>query len=227
MQDSDHGSCNRRSVVETDPAAAAADSRQCNRLPQPLRADVGGRGRTQPGRITPASKGEPPVKKVIGASSSGGLGGILMRASSSMLPLDVMQYAMRLALEGGQWRAAASIAEKAAPYVHPKMAPRAGEAGDHELTIKIIGGLPGSTPRLPNCRQLRLVHLVGIDDSVGALRRTGSHLSQFPANEVSGPGAIGVNPAVMRVDPLDLQGRVSCRLTTLHRCNCRLSMNGN
>ena len=72
-----------------------------------------------------------------------------------------------------------------------------------------------------------LVHLVGIDDSVGALRRTGSHLSQFPANEVSGPGAIGVNPAVMRVDPLDLQGRVSCRLTRLHRCNCRLSMNGN
>ena len=68
---------------------------------------------------------------------------------------------------------------------------------------------------------------VGIDDSVGALRRTGSHLSQFPANEVSGPGAIGVNPAVMRVDPLDLQGRVSCRLTRLHRCNCRLSMNGN
>ena len=74
---------------------------------------------------------------------------------------------------------------------------------------------------------LNLVHLVGIDDSVGALRRTGSHLSQFPANEVSGPGAIGVNPAVMRVDPLDLQGRVSCRLTRLHRCNCRLSMNGN
>jgi len=72
-----------------------------------------------------------------------------------------------------------------------------------------------------------LVHLVGIDDSVGALRRTGSHLSQFPANEVSGLGAIGVNPAVMRVDPLDLQGRVSCRLTRLHRCNCRLSMNGN
>ena len=60
----------------------------------------------------------------------------------SMLPLDVMQYAMRLELQGGQWRWAASIAEKAAPYVHPKMAPRAEEAGDHELTIKVIGGLP-------------------------------------------------------------------------------------
>ena len=53
-----------------------------------------------------------------------------------------MHYAMRLELEGGQWRLAASIAEKAAPYVHPKMAPRAEEGGDHELTIKIIGGLP-------------------------------------------------------------------------------------
>src|SRR5271168_4263558 len=61
---------------------------------------------------------------------------------ASMLPLDVMQYAMRLELQGGQLRSAASIAEKAAPYVHPKMAPRAEEGGDRELTIKVIGGLP-------------------------------------------------------------------------------------
>ena len=61
---------------------------------------------------------------------------------ASMLPLDVMHYAMRLELQGGHWRSAASIAEKAAPYVHPKMAQRAEEGGDHELTIKIIGGLP-------------------------------------------------------------------------------------
>ena len=61
---------------------------------------------------------------------------------ASMLPLDVMQYAMRLELQGGKWRSAASIAEKAAPYLHAKMAPRAEEGGDHELTIKIIGGLP-------------------------------------------------------------------------------------
>ena len=57
--------------------------------------------------------------------------------------LDVMRYAMRRELEDGRWRSAASIAEKAAPYVHPKMAPRAEEGGgDRELTIKIIGGLP-------------------------------------------------------------------------------------
>jgi hypothetical protein len=61
---------------------------------------------------------------------------------ASMMPLPVMLLAMRLELECGQLRSAASIAEKAAPYVHPKMAPRAEEAGDHELTIKIIGGLP-------------------------------------------------------------------------------------
>jgi hypothetical protein len=42
----------------------------------------------------------------------------------------------------GGIRPAAAIAEKAAPYVHPKVAPRAEEGGDKELTIKIIGGLP-------------------------------------------------------------------------------------
>jgi hypothetical protein len=60
-----------------------------------------------------------------------------------MLPLDVMHYAMRLELQGGHWRSAAAIAEKAAPYVHPKMAPRANDGdGDSEVTIKIVGGLP-------------------------------------------------------------------------------------
>jgi hypothetical protein len=58
------------------------------------------------------------------------------------MPVDVMLFAMRLELECGQLRSAASIAEKAAPYVHPKMAPRGEEGGDNELTIKIIGGLP-------------------------------------------------------------------------------------
>jgi hypothetical protein len=44
---------------------------------------------------------------------------------ATMTPPEVMHYAMRLELLGGQWRSAASIAEKAAPYVHQKMAPRA------------------------------------------------------------------------------------------------------
>ena len=52
--------------------------------------------------------------------------------------------AMRLEMERGQLRSAATIAEKAAPYVHPKMAPRANDDGDGdtEVTIKIVGGLP-------------------------------------------------------------------------------------
>jgi hypothetical protein len=54
---------------------------------------------------------------------------------------DVMLHAMRHEFEGGQLRSAASIAEKAAPYVHGKMAPRA-EDGGGEVTIVINGGLP-------------------------------------------------------------------------------------
>ena len=65
---------------------------------------------------------------------------------ASMMPLPVMLLAMRLEVECGQWRSAVSIAEKAAPYVHPKMAPRAEEEGDRELTIKVIGGLPQAVP---------------------------------------------------------------------------------
>ena len=61
---------------------------------------------------------------------------------ASMMPVDVMLFAMRIELECGQLRSAASIAEKAAPYLHARMAPRAEEGGDKELTIKIIGGLP-------------------------------------------------------------------------------------
>ena len=45
---------------------------------------------------------------------------------ASMMPVDVMLFAMRLELESGQLRSAASISEKAAPYLHAKMAPRAG-----------------------------------------------------------------------------------------------------
>ena len=43
---------------------------------------------------------------------------------ASMTPLDVMLFAMRLQAECGQLRTAAAIAEKAAPYLHARMAPR-------------------------------------------------------------------------------------------------------
>jgi hypothetical protein len=67
--------------------------------------------------------------------------GLSSAESAGMTPLDVMVGAMRLAVENGEWRAAASIAEKAAPYVHAKVAPRA-EDGGGEVTIRVIGGLP-------------------------------------------------------------------------------------
>jgi hypothetical protein len=88
-----------------------------------------------------------------------------------MLPLDVMRYAMGLELKGGQWRSAASIAEKAAPYVHPKMAPRAEEGATTNSRSRSSEACRSSTPRLPNCRQSRLVasvHLLFVSPAVGS-----------------------------------------------------------
>jgi hypothetical protein len=49
-----------------------------------------------------------------------------------------MLFAMRLQVECGQLRSAAAIAEKAAPYLHAKVAPRA-EDGDADCEITIRG----------------------------------------------------------------------------------------
>ena len=68
--------------------------------------------------------------------------GLSSSETATIMPLEVMLLAMRLELEGGQWRSAASIAEKAAPYFHPKVAPRAEDGGENEVTIRITGGLP-------------------------------------------------------------------------------------
>ena len=55
-----------------------------------------------------------------------------------MMPLDVMLLAMRLDVESGQWRSAASIAEKTAPYLHAKMAARSEDGDpDREITIRV------------------------------------------------------------------------------------------
>jgi methylphosphotriester-DNA--protein-cysteine methyltransferase len=48
-----------------------------------------------------------------------------------------------------------------------------------------------------------------------------------PKNKTSAFQAIGLNPTAVRLDPLDLKERISCRLTRLHLSNCRLSMNAN
>src|ERR1700761_6019413 len=61
----------------------------------------------------------------------------------AMTPLEVLLQSMRLEAESGHWRMAASIAEKAAPYMHAKLAPRVDKENEGaEVTIKITGGLP-------------------------------------------------------------------------------------
>jgi hypothetical protein len=82
------------------------------------------------------------LKAILAEATEQAMAGPSASEIASMSPLDVMHYAMKLQAESGQWRSAASIAEKVAPYVHPKMAPRAVDGGDNEVTIKITGGLP-------------------------------------------------------------------------------------
>ena len=66
--------------------------------------------------------------------------GLLPSNIASMTPLEVMLHAMHLEAENGRWQQAAAIAEKASPYVHPRLAPRVEGGGD--ITITIVGGLP-------------------------------------------------------------------------------------
>jgi hypothetical protein len=62
---------------------------------------------------------------------------------ATMTPLQVMLHAMRFEVESGQLRSAALIAEKAAPYIHAKLAPRVENGGGStEVTIRVTGGLP-------------------------------------------------------------------------------------
>ncbi len=73
-----------------------------------------------------------------------------------------------------------------------------------------------------------LVHLVGTGDSIDLAEVAWVAFATASAeSELSTSTAIGVNPAAMRVDPLDWEGRISWRLTRLHRCNYRLSTNAN
>jgi hypothetical protein len=69
--------------------------------------------------------------------------GLSASAVASITPIDVMLLAMRLEVKCGQLRSAAKIAEKAAPYIHAKMAPRSEDGdADRDITIRVTGGLP-------------------------------------------------------------------------------------
>ena len=125
-----------RAACDTIASTRRRFCRMDGSTPWPAATRPGGRQKGTPNKATvrlAAKFAEAAERATAGLSPS---------EFASMMPLDVMLFVMRLELEGGRWRSAASIAEKAAPYVHPKMAPRAEEGGDHELTIKVIGGLP-------------------------------------------------------------------------------------
>jgi|HubBroStandDraft_1064217.scaffolds.fasta_scaffold846713_2 hypothetical protein len=74
-----------------------------------------------------------------------------------------------------------------------------------------------------------LVHLAGNDDSVGPAPGTEPHLPHL--SQKQGPSHVGYRCEssydASRPAPLDLKEKMSCRLTRLHRCNYRLSMNAN
>jgi alcohol dehydrogenase class IV len=48
--------------------------------------------------------------------------GLTPEQIAAMSPLDVMLHAMRLEIANDKWRVAAALAEKAAPFIHPKLA---------------------------------------------------------------------------------------------------------
>jgi hypothetical protein len=102
-----------------------------------------------------------------------------------------------------------------------KMKPTKAQAAYLKATLKAKAAQGGGLSKLE-----RVVHLAGIDDSVstgGPSRICHScHKSMLSAWS-----AVGVNPAPMRSVLPDLNGRISRRLAKLHRCNDRLSMNGN
>jgi hypothetical protein len=51
---------------------------------------------------------------------------------------------MRIEAASANWRMAAAIAEKAAPFIHAKLAPRAEDNGGEAsvITVRVTGGLP-------------------------------------------------------------------------------------
>jgi len=62
-------------------------------------------------------------KKLAEAAERMAAGGTLTPEQINALsPLDVMLHAMKIDVAAGEWRSAASLAEKAAPYLHPKLA---------------------------------------------------------------------------------------------------------
>jgi hypothetical protein len=61
---------------------------------------------------------------------------------ATITPLEVMLIAMKIEVTNKRWLIASGIAEKAAPYLHAKLAPKIVDDETKERVIKVIGGLP-------------------------------------------------------------------------------------
>jgi hypothetical protein len=61
-------------------------------------------------------------EELIAESSQRATNELTQEQIAAMTPLDVMLHAMKLEVANAQWRLAAVFAEKAAPYIHPRLA---------------------------------------------------------------------------------------------------------
>jgi hypothetical protein len=116
----------------------------------------------------------------------------------STMPVDVMLFAMRLEVECGQLRSAASIAEKAAPYLHPSWLRERRKEATTNSRSRSSEACRSSTPRLPNCRRSRLVasiHLLFVS-TVMRVRQ---------AMHCGGAGGLGRHRRSRRLEVLDTQ----------------------
>jgi hypothetical protein len=68
--------------------------------------------------------------------------GLTFEQITVMTPLDIMIQAMRIEAATKQWRVAAALAEKVAPYFHAKIAPKSDHGEGYDVTVRITGGLP-------------------------------------------------------------------------------------
>ncbi len=63
-------------------------------------------------------------------------------AADGILPLDVILKTMRLMWDEGERLSACQLARDAAPYLHPKLAPKTAEGTD-PVTRVLVGWLEG------------------------------------------------------------------------------------
>ena len=81
------------------------------------------------------------IKTSLEEATAEVFGALTDQEINDITPLQIMQLCTRAAIRAGQLGYAATLAEKWAPYVHPKMASRPTD-DDPERAVIIKGGLP-------------------------------------------------------------------------------------